>query len=50
MDCPLCQGLLFSNIDKEEKIFIYCTSCEYKSYPGISVYKKMEERIKNAGQ
>jgi hypothetical protein len=50
MACPLDQGLLFSNLDQEQKIFIYCISCKYKSYPGISIYKKMEEEIKNARQ
>lgn len=50
MDCPLCQGLLFSNLDEKDKIFIYCTSCKYKSYLGMALYKKMELEVKNAGQ
>jgi hypothetical protein len=42
MDCPLDQGLLFVNIDGEDKIFIYCLSCNYKKYIGVHLYKKME--------
>jgi hypothetical protein len=42
MDCPLDQGLLFANEDMEEKIFLYCLSCDYKKYIGIHLYKKME--------
>lgn len=42
MDCPLDQGLLFANIDGEDKIFLYCLSCEYKKYIGLQIYKNME--------
>ena len=42
MDCRLDQGLLFSNLDEEDKIFLYCISCSYKKYIGIDMYKKMK--------
>ncbi len=45
MDCPLDQGLLFANEDSEEKIFLYCLSCDYKKYIGIHLYKNMESLI-----
>jgi DNA-directed RNA polymerase subunit M/transcription elongation factor TFIIS len=48
MVCPLDQGLLFSNQDDEEEIFLYCLSCQYKSYIGSAVYSKMLEGLKNA--
>jgi hypothetical protein len=47
MACPLDQGLLFSNIDNEDKIFIYCISCEYKMHIGLSLYSKMMKEIEN---
>jgi hypothetical protein len=50
MVCPLDQGLLFSNEDTEEKIFVYCLSCHYKSYIGTAIYSKMLEGIKNAAK
>jgi hypothetical protein len=48
MVCPLDQGLLFSNQDNEDKIFVYCISCQYKNYIGFAGYSKMLEEIKNA--
>jgi hypothetical protein len=48
MVCPLDQGLLFSNQDDKEEIFLYCLSCQYKSYIGSAVYSKMLEGLKNA--
>jgi hypothetical protein len=50
MACPLDQGLLFSNLDEKDEIFIYCISCKYKSHIGMTLYKKMELEIKNAGK
>lgn len=50
MACPLDQGLLFSNQDDDEKIFVYCISCHYKKYIGTAVYSKMLEGIKNAAK
>jgi len=47
MACPLDQGLLFSNIDNEDRIFIYCISCKYKNYVGTALYSKMLKEIKN---
>lgn len=49
MDCPLDQGLLFANIDKDDKIFLYCISCDYKKYIGLQMYSFME-RLVNATQ
>lgn len=45
MDCPLDQGLLFANMDGEDKILVYCLSCDYKKYIGIHLYKNMERLI-----
>ena len=45
MDCPLDQGLLFANEDGEEKIFLYCLSCNYKKYIGIHLYKNIESLL-----
>lgn len=45
MDCPMDQGLLFSNIDKKDEIFLYCLSCDYKMYIGLQMYSMMERLI-----
>jgi len=50
MICPLDQGLLFSNQDEKEEIFVYCLSCQYKNYIGSAVYSKMLEGVKNAAK
>lgn len=45
MDCPLDQGLLFANMEVDDRLFLYCISCNYKMYIGLSLYKKMQEEV-----
>jgi hypothetical protein len=45
--CPLDGGLLMPNQDFEEKIYLYCLSCEYKKYIGIELYNQMVKEIEN---
>ena len=45
LGCPMDQGLLFSNQDEEDKIYLYCLSCDYKKYIGVHLYKNMEGLI-----
>lgn len=45
MECPLDQGLLFANLDEDDKILTYCISCEYKAYIGINIYEKMKRAV-----
>lgn len=45
MECPLDQGLLMSNQDINEKIFLYCLSCNYKKVVGYKLYNQMKEAI-----
>ncbi len=42
MECPLDQGLLMPNQDNDDKIFLYCLSCEYKKIIGLEMYNKMK--------
>ena len=48
INCPLDQGLLMPNQDLEDKIYLYCLSCEYKKYIGVSLYSKMMDAVLNA--
>lgn len=45
LECPLDQGLLFANLDKEDKVFLYCISCKYIKYPGISFISKIQKEV-----
>ena len=45
MDCPLCQGLLMTNQDNNDKIYLYCLSCEYRNEIGLDQYDRMEKAI-----
>lgn len=45
MACPIDQGLLFPNIDVEDKIYLYCISCNYKSYIGTDLYSDMKRAV-----
>ena len=38
MECPIDQGLLLSNLDNEDNIFLYCLSCDYKKNIGTKLY------------
>lgn len=45
MYCPLCQGLLMPNQDNNDKIYLYCLSCEYRNEIGLDQYDRMEKAI-----
>lgn len=47
MDCPLDQGLLMPNQTVDDKIYLYCLSCEYKKEIGLDLYGKMERAVRN---
>jgi hypothetical protein len=35
------QGLLLSNMDLQDNIYLYCISCDYKNFIGTSFYDKL---------
>ena len=41
LECPMDQGSLISNMDLEDNIYLYCISCDYKNFIGISFYDKI---------
>ena len=47
LECPMDQGSLLCNLDLEDKIYLYCLSCEYKNNIGLEVYEKLVEAVKN---
>jgi hypothetical protein len=44
--CPLDQGLLMPNQDNNDKIYLYCLSCDYKKDIGLDLYGRMEEAVR----
>ena len=46
MDCPLDQGLLMPNQSIDDKIYLYCLSCDYKKEIGLELYGRMEKVIR----
>jgi len=46
VDCPLDQGLLMPNQDINDKIYLYCLSCDYKKEIGLDLYGRMEEAVR----
>ena len=48
INCPLDEGLLMPNQDLNDKIYLYCLSCDYKKYIGLDFYNKMVDAISNA--
>ena len=47
VECPMDQGLLMPNQDLDDKIYLYCLSCDYKKVIGLDFYGRMEEAILN---
>jgi DNA-directed RNA polymerase subunit M/transcription elongation factor TFIIS len=45
VDCPLDQGLLMPNQDINDKIYLYCLSCDYKKEIGLEFYGRMEKAV-----
>jgi len=43
------QGLLLSNLDLEDNIFMYCLSCSYKKFVGEKLYSDMEKAVTKNG-
>jgi hypothetical protein len=41
LECPMDQGSLLCNLDLEDKIYLYCLSCNYKNNIGLEVYEKL---------
>lgn len=46
--CPVDQGPLFSNLDLEDNIYLYCLECDYKKTIGLSHYDKIVAAVKGA--
>lgn len=49
IECPMDQGLLLSNLDLEDNIFMYCLSCSYKKFVGEKLYSDMEKAVNQNG-
>jgi len=47
VDCPLDQGLLMPNQDINDKIYLYCLSCDYKKEIGLDFYDRMDKAVRN---
>jgi hypothetical protein len=45
LECPMDQGLLQSNLDLEDNIYLYCLSCSYKKFIGEKLYSDIKERV-----
>lgn len=46
-DCPLDpdHGRLYSNLDMNDKIFLYCIYCKYKDYLGLNTLQDMAKKV-----
>lgn len=48
--CPVDQGPLMCNEDKEENIFLYCLECDYKRIMGLGLYSRLKKAVDNVQQ
>lgn len=49
LECPIEQGPLFSNLDEEDNIYLYCLSCDYKKIIGIIEYNRIKKAVEDNG-
>ena len=49
LECPLDQGLLFSNQTNLEEVYLYCLSCSYKKFIGFGFYNEIMKAVKKYG-
>jgi hypothetical protein len=49
LECPMDQGLLQSNLDLEDNIYLYCLSCSYKKFIGEKLYNDIKEMVSKNG-
>ena len=45
IECPSDQGPLFSNLDEEDNIYLYCLECSYKKTIGLEAYDKIKSEV-----
>jgi len=43
--CPMDQGSLLCNQTLDDKIYLYCLSCEYKKFIGSDFYDEILKRV-----
>jgi hypothetical protein len=46
LECPMDQGSLYCNLNLNDEIYLYCLSCNYKNFIGISYYDKIVSIVK----
>lgn len=46
LECPMDQGPLLPNQDLEDKIFLYCLSCDFKKDIGLNYYEDIVKKVK----
>lgn len=49
LECPIEQGPLFSNLDEEDNIYLYCLSCDYKKIIGLIEYNRIKKAVEDNG-
>jgi hypothetical protein len=45
LECPIDQGLLLSNLNEIDEIFLYCISCNYKKTVGGDLYNNIVKMV-----
>ena len=50
LECPLDQGLLLSNQNDLDEVYLYCLSCEYKKFIGFGFYDEIIKAVKKYGK
>jgi hypothetical protein len=38
-------GLVYPNLDYDDRIYLYCLACDYKNYVGTETYELMKNLI-----
>lgn len=43
--CPSDEEELYPNLTEDDRLYLYCLSCNYKNYLGLEIYSKIEKLV-----
>lgn len=46
LNCPMDQGPLMVNMSDDDKIYLYCLSCEYQKFIGLNFYNNIVKELR----
>jgi hypothetical protein len=45
LDCPMDKGPLLTNLDINDRVILYCISCDWKTVLGLQLYNQIKLEV-----